>query len=151
MLEPQEMVKQSSGSQSLSYLSVRSNHAVFRQSSFKGYASSYSIVVIQSSGNVQAIALIAVIRQQSSKQWKLQSFPPIQGHFANQFYTHWSKLTLILFLILRTFDHSSRWEMIKEFQILAKNGIWVRGFCINAIFMVNCVLVTFHMLSLIMY
>ena len=29
--------------------------------------------------------------------------------------THWSKLTLIPFLILRTFDHSSRWEMIKEF------------------------------------
>ena len=28
---------------------------------------------------------------------------------------HWSKLTLIPFLILRTFDHSSRWEMIKEF------------------------------------
>ena len=35
--------------------------------------------------------------------------------------THWSKLTLIPFLILRTFDHSSRWEMIKEFQIQAKN------------------------------
>ena len=28
---------------------------------------------------------------------------------------HWSKLTLIPFLILRTFDHSSRWEMIKGF------------------------------------
>ena len=36
-------------------------------------------------------------------------------------YPHWSKLTLILFLILRTFDHSSRWEMIKEFKIQAKN------------------------------
>ena len=29
--------------------------------------------------------------------------------------THWSKLTLIPFLIWRTFDHSRRWEMIKEF------------------------------------
>ena len=28
---------------------------------------------------------------------------------------HWSKLTLIPFLIWRTFDHSRRWEMIKEF------------------------------------
>ena len=30
-------------------------------------------------------------------------------------FTHWSKLTLIPFLILRTFDDSSRREMIKEF------------------------------------
>ena len=30
---------------------------------------------------------------------------------------HWSKLTLIPFLIWRTFDHSRRWEMIKELQI----------------------------------
>ena len=29
--------------------------------------------------------------------------------------THWSKWTLIPFLIWRTFDHSRRWEMIKEF------------------------------------
>ena len=29
--------------------------------------------------------------------------------------THWSKSTLIPFLIWRTFDHSRRWEMIKEF------------------------------------
>ena len=29
--------------------------------------------------------------------------------------SHWSKLTLIPFLIWRTFDHSRRWEMIKEF------------------------------------
>ena len=36
-------------------------------------------------------------------------------------WAHWSKLTLIPFLIWRTFDHSRRWEMIKEFQIQAKN------------------------------
>ena len=29
--------------------------------------------------------------------------------------SHWSKWTLIPFLIWRTFDHSRRWEMIKEF------------------------------------
>ena len=29
--------------------------------------------------------------------------------------THWSKLTLMPFLIWRTFDHSRRWEMIEEF------------------------------------
>ena len=34
---------------------------------------------------------------------------------------HWAKWTLIPFLIWRTFNHSRRWEMIKEFQIQAKN------------------------------
>ena len=37
------------------------------------------------------------------------------GKIVNVIGAHWSKLTLIPFLILRTFDHSSRWEMIKEF------------------------------------
>ena len=32
-----------------------------------------------------------------------------------QMVSHWSKLTLIPFLIWRTFNHSRRWKMIKEF------------------------------------
>ena len=35
--------------------------------------------------------------------------------YTNSCVAHWSKWTLIPFLIWRTFDHSRRWEMIKEF------------------------------------
>ena len=45
----------------------------------------------------------------------LKSTPGIDQILILYHITHWSKLTLIPFLILRTFDHSGRWEMIKEF------------------------------------
>ena len=46
-------------------------------------------------------------------QWPLRTFR--HKHDKKGREAHWSKWTLIPFLIWRTFDHSRRWEMIKEF------------------------------------
>ena len=47
---------------------------------------------------------------------QMSSMGPNNTHqFASQCLTHWAKWTLIPFLIWRTFNHSRRWEMIKEF------------------------------------
>ena len=48
-----------------------------------------------------------------------------------------SNATIIPVKSWQPLDNSRRWEMMKEFKILAKNRIWLSGFCINAYFMIS--------------